>query len=332
MKNDQLKSIIQDLGLTDYQTEKLIREVKDILNLNEKNKCKKPIECPNCTDSDPKFIKKGINSGKQRYQCKSCESVFVWDINRLTYNSRVQQDKWNILIQDTLSLEPLLVTARKTDLSERTIFRMRHKFLLLLEKLISTSELDGVIECDETFVLESRKGTKPNDRKSRKRRGCASKRGLSDEQICVVVATNRQGAEFASVIDTGKPSADAITRGLDHHISEGSVMITDHLTSYNDLVESKKCKHYTLSDYTQYNKLLHMNTVNSIHSIFKGMIRQFRGVATKYLNRYCALLIFVREFAQMDDNEMMSLMRDKIRNVDIFCKIDKINYTDLVLV
>ena len=80
----------------------------------------------------------------------------------------MNQDKWNILIQDTLSLEPLLVTARKTDLSERTMFRMKHKFLLLLEKLVSTSELDGVIECDETFVLESRKGTKPNDRKAEK--------------------------------------------------------------------------------------------------------------------------------------------------------------------
>ena len=84
-------------------------------------------------------------------------------------NSKASRDKWIIVIFDTLSLVSLLKTAAKVDLSENTIFRMIHKFLLVLEELIAENILPGVIECDETHVLKSLKGTKPIDRSSRKR-------------------------------------------------------------------------------------------------------------------------------------------------------------------
>lgn len=95
-------------------------------------------------------------------------------------------------------------------------------------------------------------------------------------------------------------------------------MITYGLASYNNIVSVKECTHYTLSSYKEYDKLLHLNTVNSIHSIFKRMIAQYRGVATKHLNRYCALLVFIRKYAQMDDNEMMQMLKVNIRKTKIF--------------
>ena len=332
MKHKELKQLITEMGLTDFQTETIVRNVINLLDLNDHTNNTYPDSCPNCGTIDTKFIKKGVNTGKQRYQCKSCFSVFVWDVNRLTYHSKVHIDKWNIVIRDTLSIVPLLETAANTDLTERTVFRMRHKFLLLLETMIQDNLLVGVIECDETYVQESNKGKKIPGKKARKRQASASKRGLSSEQICVIVATNRQGIEYACVVDSGKPSASAIRENLEHHIQKDSVMITDALASYNNIVALKAFTHYTLSSHKDYNNLLHLNTVNSIHSIFKSMIRQYRGVATKYLNRYCALLVFVRKYAQMDDNEMMLLMRQQINKSSIFCKSKLLATTNLVLV
>lgn len=332
MKNKQLIEIIQDMGLTEFQTEMIIRRVLDLLDLNNSSKNTYPDSCPNCKSENAKFIKKGVNSGKQRYECKSCFSVFVWDVNKLTYNSKVGSDKWDIVIRDTMSLVPLLETASRTDLSERTIFRMRHKFLLVLESIIQTQQLSGVIECDETFVQESYKGTKIDGRKARKRQTPASKRGLSSEQICVVVATNRAGIEFASVVDRGKPKAELITERLEHHIQNDSVLLTDGLQSYNDIVALKACTHYTLTSHKEYNNLLHLNTVNSIHSIFKRMLSQYRGVATKYLNRYCALLVFIRKCAQMDGNEMLQIIKQDIRFVNIFIKSKFLENLDLVTI
>ena len=67
---------------------------------------------------------------------------------------------------------------------------------------------------------------------------------------------------------------------------------------------------------------MHLNTVNSIHSIFQSMIRYYRGVATKYLNRYRALFIFLRKYAGMDDNEMMHLIKHQVKIKKFFVKIN----------
>ena len=320
MKRNEVLSIIQELKLTEYQTEMLVRNILDILSLNKDAENTYPRSCPNCFSKEHKFIKKGVNTGKQRYQCKGCMSVFVWDVNKLTYNSKVSMDKWQVLIHDTLCLVPLLKTAAKLDLSENTVFRMRHKFLLVLEDLVEDDVLSGVIECDETYILESSKGTKVHDRKPRKRQTPSTKRGLSNEQICVLVATNRLGKEICRVIDRGKPKSENITTNLEHVIKDESVMITDKLSSYNEIVTIKACIHYTLSSYKEYNNLLHLNTVNSIHSKLSNMIQQFRGVATKYLNRYCALLLFIRKFMQMDDGEMMEIMIRNLKDSNKYCK------------
>ena len=60
--------------------------------------------------------------------------------------------------------------------------------------------------------------------------------------------------------------------------------------------------------------------MNSIHSKLSKMIQQFRGVATKYLNRYCALLLFIRKFTQMDDGEMMEIMIRNLKDSNKYCK------------
>ncbi len=51
--------------------------------------------------------------------------------------------------------------------------------------------MDELVEADETYVIESQKGTKCEDRKPGKHGAGATKRGLSHEQYCVCVATDR---------------------------------------------------------------------------------------------------------------------------------------------
>ena len=122
------------------------------------------------------------------------------------------------------------------------------------------------MEADETYVLENQKGTPVTHRKARHRGGRASKRGLSDEQYCVCMATDRGG-----------------------HITTGSIIMCDGSLSYNKLISDTNSTKKSLIGHESYTRLYHLNTVNSIHSRFSSMLRQFRGIATKYLNRYLAL-------------------------------------------
>ena len=81
-----------------------------------------------------------------------------------------------------------------------TAFRWRHRFLSALN-LDKPACLSGMVEADETFILESFKGKRGDlPRASRKRGGRAAKRGLSAEQIPVIVARDRTGATIDAVL------------------------------------------------------------------------------------------------------------------------------------
>ena len=82
--------------------------------------------------------------------------------------------------------------ATSVGLDPTTSFRWRHRFLTWL-KLDRPPVLQGITEADETYLLESNKGSRKLDRKPRKRGGRATKRGLSKEQICILIARDRSG-------------------------------------------------------------------------------------------------------------------------------------------
>lgn len=59
--------------------------------------------------------------------------------------------------------------------------------------MIADTVVSGEIELDEKYALNSHKGEKIDNLKSRKRDGSASKRGLLNEQICLPTAVQRNG-------------------------------------------------------------------------------------------------------------------------------------------
>lgn len=76
-----------------------------------------------------------------------------------------------------------------------------------------------------------------------------------------------------------------------------------------------KCTLIQLKNYNAYNQVEHLNTLNSIHSPIKGQLASFRGVATKYMNRYMSLFVFIRRFLEMDDNEKLPLILRNLKTL-----------------
>ena len=99
--------------------------------------------------------------------------------------------------------ETVKASAARCDVAVSTAFRWRHRFLAAAR---SDSEvLKGIVEADETYVLESRKGARGLERKARRRGGKAKKRGLSREQVPVLMAADRSGTTVSAVL----PRVDA---------------------------------------------------------------------------------------------------------------------------
>src|SRR4051812_9348560 len=114
-------------------------------------------------------------------------------------------------------------SAERCGVAVSTAFRWRHRFLTAPA---ASPILTGIVEADETFVLLSYKGSRAweraeqglpgaeaPDRAARGRGGKATKRGLSHEQVPILVAADRSGAVVSAVLPVD--SADAIRAVLD---------------------------------------------------------------------------------------------------------------------
>lgn len=295
--------------LTPYQLDQIKTQILRYLVLNEELEDTTPECCPFCKDATA-IIKKGKPKGKQMYKCKTCGRRFRYDAQQISAHSHQPKESWIILIEDTLDLVSLDDTARHIHVSHVTAFNMRHKLLAYLEALVEASApLEALIELDETYVVESQKGTPVTHRKPRKHGEGASQRGLSSEQFCICVATDRNGNVYARCSNRAAPSAADLIESMDGHIAPQSVMLTDGGKGYGGLASHVQCKQVVLIGHESYDKVYHLNTVNGLHSRFKNMIRQYRGVATKYLNRYAALFTLIAHFC----TEAIEAAADELR-------------------
>ena len=160
--------------------------------------------CPHCGgDSVGKW---GQASGKPRYRCRDCGKTF----NPLTgtpLSGLHYPDRWPDQAQALIAGETIAKAAERCRVDYTTAFRWRHRFLAALNH-DKPARLSGIVEADETFILESFKGKRHGlPRASRKRGGKAGKRGLSTEQIPVLVARDRSGATIDAVLRGWTPKA-----------------------------------------------------------------------------------------------------------------------------
>lgn len=96
------------------------------------------------------------------------------------------------------------------------------------------------------------------------------------------------GSVIADNVNRTKPSSKELSNIFDEHIAENSIALMDSLRSYNFF---KSLTSYAVVDVNQKeNKIMFiLNTVNSLHSFIKFAYSHYRGVATKYINRYNTL-------------------------------------------
>lgn len=170
-----------------------------------------PRACPHCESQ--RLVRNGMADGLQRFKCRGCSRPF----NALTGTPLArlrQKGKW---LEQTRALADGLTVHRAADflgVAPSTPFRWRHRFLSL-PRYVKPGSLAGVAEMDETYFLESYKGRKVFGRPARKRGGRAAKRGLSREQIPVLMARDRSGVTTDFVLtDTRKAALMALLKPL----------------------------------------------------------------------------------------------------------------------
>lgn len=174
-------------------------------------------------------------------------------------------------------------------INKKTAFDWRHKILSSFED-VEKKNFNGIVESDETFFLQSDKGNKKLNRKGRKRGGGSSKRGVSDEQVAVIVTADRKGSMDLTVATLGRIEKKDIENAIGNRINEGSILCTDGHVSYKGFAKDNYLSQVVLrADLKQHVKqgVYHIQNVNSLHNNVKKWIDYtFWGVSTKYLQNY----------------------------------------------
>ena len=256
-------------------------KLKVIKEKAETAKASTPVTCLRCGSLN--VVRNGKQSGRQTYLCKDCRKGFVETSTSAIAHSQSSATVWKQVIRDTVDGVSIDKTADSLDLAHSTVFHMRHKILHCVEQAISTSQikLDGVCEADETYVLENVKGRKiPEDyhRKARKHGAVASKRGISDEYICVCASIDAGNSCTAVSVNRATPSKAEIAQVFTDKVTSETVILCEGSKNY-DVLEDKCTVAHTKR----------INKVNGFHSFIKERLNSARGVATIYLNRYSAL-------------------------------------------
>ena len=240
--------------------------------------------CPHCSSAEVRPW--GSAGGKPRYRCSGCHKTF----NPLTgtpLSGLHYRGRWRDQAQALIAGETVSKAAKRCDVAYTTAFRWRHRFLDALN-LDKPQRLSGIVEADETFILESFKGKRGKLlRPARKRGGKASKRGLSSEQTPIVVARDRSGATIDAVL--ARLDIASMTVALGHAITIGAVLCCDGGKAICGFARRARVKTHMLDapghptpDAPQF----HINNVNAYHSRLKEWMRRFHGVATDNLPNY----------------------------------------------
>ena len=246
---------------------------------------KASIKCPGCSSSD--ISGNGKQNGIQKYVCKSCKKYFRDTTGRLVCNLKkpelLPKYMYNMLLGYSIRK-----CAKETGISMQTSFDWRHKIISSFDEL-NPSTFKGIVESDDIFFLESSKGSRSLDRERRSRGSKATKRGISNQQVAVVVTQDRSGNQELKVVKKGRISKSNLDEVLGSRIEEGSVLCTDAHRSYSAFAKGKKIDHQKFTankGQRVVNKVYHVQNVNNTAKRLRTWMRPYNGVATKYLQNY----------------------------------------------
>jgi transposase-like protein len=240
--------------------------------------------CPHCAGRE--IVGWGRSDGLLRFRCKGCGRTF----NALTKTPMAhlrKKEKWLDHARAMIEGKSLAKTAQLCGVHPTTAFRWRHRFLRSPAG-DKPRMLRGIVEADETFVLESFKGRWSDlPRAARKRGGKARHPGLYQDNIPVLVARDRKGATFDAVLPqvdsvcVAAAFAGIVTPG-NHLIGDGGRAIAAFARKAGIPFHAVPSPGKPAPEAPH----LHINNVNAYHSRFKQWLRRFNGVATKNLPNY----------------------------------------------
>lgn len=245
-----------------------------------------PIKCPFC--ESVKFKKSGhTKSGIQRYMC-ICGKTFLPTTGTIFDEHRISISEWMEYCLNLFRHVSITADSWNNKNAFATSRYWLQKLFLTLEEAQSDIVLSDCVWLDETFYSVRTENIIRNDNGSKLR-------GLSVNQICVGVATDKQHTIFF-VEGMGKPSQRKTLETFRSHIKPGSMIVHDKESAHRKLVRELSLKSVAY-DSKELKKLSDddnpLNPVNRAHAILKKFLYAHSSFNRDDIQNYMNLFAFV---------------------------------------
>lgn len=211
-------SIFKDIkSFNDDEIEELFNSIGEILSLksmikslyndSREQRFSKGFACLHCGGTN--VIKDGRKNDVQRFRCKGCKKTFNDRTLTPLANSHVSLEQWIDYAKCMVMGLSIRKSAVICGVSVKTSFYMRHRLLDAVRNFQGIGEVSGIVEMDETFLPESFKGNHKKSGfvmpgKSRKRGRQVKRRGISNQQVCMATAIDREGNIIFEMTNKGR--------------------------------------------------------------------------------------------------------------------------------
>lgn len=245
-----------------------------------------PVKCPFCESEE--FKKNGYTkSGVQRYKC-TCNKAFLPTTGTIFDDHKLSVSEWMEYCLNLFRHVSILADSWSNKNAFKTSRYWLQKLFLTLDGVQNNIVLSGDVWLDETFYSVISEDIVRN--------GDGHKlRGLSNNQICIGVATDKQHTIFL-VEGTGKPSQKKTHDTFITHIEPGSKLIHDKESAHKRLVNVLALESITY-DSKGLKGLLDKDNplypVNRAHAILKMFLNSHSGFNRENLQGYLNLFAFV---------------------------------------
>lgn len=254
----------------------------------------RPVRCPHCGATD--IYGHGPYKGRRRYKCKTCRKTF----NDLTGTAvdgikKLEQfQEYLLLVVESVTIRK---AAKKIGVNVKTIFDWRHKLLSSMEALNGTG-FTGIVECDDKQLDINGKGRRDLDRKAYKRPSDRdTKRGVSNDKVSIMVATDRNGGPTMQVAKIGRIDAESVQGTIGAMVGPENVLCSDSHPSIIKWARDNGLEHHTFVASRQHvkDRCYHVQHVNSLDNLYERWAKKFYGVSTKYLRGHLNWFVFLQK-------------------------------------
>ncbi|MCT4140383.1 IS1595 family transposase [Elizabethkingia anophelis] len=236
-----------------------------------------------------------------QYRCKNTGKYFNVKTDTMFENSKISLRKWFLAIW--------LVTAHKKGISSiqlsKDIGTTQKTAWFMLQRIRAcfgienSNELEGVVECDETFI-----GGKNKNRHKDKKVPHSQGRSFKDK-VPVMGMLQRNGKMNAFVVDDTKRKS--IQPLIYKYVNTATRLITDEWLAYTGLgkdydhriIDHSKKEYVSLQDNT-----IHTNNIEGSWNILKRSVSgMYNHVSKKHLQKYVDEFVYRFNLRKVSDQE-----------------------------